>query len=101
MLIDDILANFESGGHRSYYSFETFILNLLKYHLESQDKKLSITADVRGFGDAIAEKGFDNFKGKTLIEVRKGLDRMPTRLFLDQFVYRFSRSEKSKIGRAH
>jgi hypothetical protein len=96
MLIDEILSKFEGGGQRSFYSFETFILNLLKHHLESQGKKLSTIEDVRGFGDALAEKGFDNFKGKTLIEIKYSIARIPTRFFLEQFIYRFSKSENFK-----
>lgn len=94
MLIEDILSRFENGGQRSYYSFETFILNLLKHHIESQGGKLSIIENVRGFGDAFVDKGFDNFKGKTLIEIKLNLDRMPSRMFVEQFLFRLNKSEK-------
>ncbi len=93
MLIDEILSKFEGGGQRSFFSFETFILNLLKFHIENQGKRFSTVENVRGFGDAFAEDGFDNFKGKTLIEIKNSLDRMPSILIADQFVLRLTRSE--------
>lgn len=93
MLIDQILSKFVGTGPRSYYSFETFILNLLKYHLESQNKSLTISDNHRLPGDAIAEEGFDEFEGRTIIEVKLNLDRMPPKMFIDQFIGRLHRHE--------
>lgn len=91
MLIDNIIAQIDEGGPRSYYSFETFILNLLKFHLESQQKELSIVENFRdGIGDAIAPNGFDEFEGNTLIEIKFSIDRMPVRHLLDKFFHRRS-----------
>jgi hypothetical protein len=94
MLIDDIVAKIDEGGPRSYYSFETFILNLLKFHIESQDKPFSITSDPRGVGDATALEGFDEYGGKTLIEVKFNLDRMPPRHLIERILFRPSKLEQ-------
>ncbi len=88
MLIDDIVAKIDEGGTRSYYSFETFILNLLKYHIETQNKKFSSIIHPRGIGDAVASEGFDDFKGKTLVEVKFNLDRTPPQFFLERVLKR-------------
>jgi hypothetical protein len=93
MLIDEILSKFIGNDPRSYYSFETFILNLLKYHLYSQDKVLNINDNHRLPGDAIAENGFDEIDGKTVIEIKLNLDRIPPRLFIEQFFNKINRAE--------
>lgn len=93
MLIDEILSKFVGSGPRSYYSFETFILNLLKHHIESQNKTLTTSDNYKTPGDAIAENGFDEFEGKTLIDVKLNLDRIPPRQFVEQFLHRLTRWE--------
>lgn len=85
MLIDEILSKFVGPGPRSYYSFETFTLNLLKHHLEQQKKVFTLNNNFRTPGDAVAENGFDDIIGKTIIEVKLNLDRTPPRIFIDQF----------------
>jgi len=93
MLIDDILSKFIGTGPRSYYSFETFILNLLKFHLESQNKVLAINDNHRIPGDAIADDGFDDIVGKTIIEIKLNLDRIPPRIFIEEFFTKLNRAE--------
>ena len=93
MLIDEILSKFVETGPRSYYSFETFILNLLKHHLEQQQKVLTINDNFRTPGDAVAEDGFDDIIGKTIVEVKLNLDRTPPRIFVEQFFSRLNRKE--------
>lgn len=93
MLIDEILSKFVGTGPRSYYSFETFILNLLKHHLEQQQKVLTINDNFRTPGDAVAEDGFDDIVGKTIVEVKLNLDRIPPRIFVEQFFSRLNRKE--------
>jgi len=93
MLIDEILSKFVGTGPRSYYSFETFILNLLKHHLENQNKFLKINDNFRLPGDAVADEGFDDINGKTVIEIKLNLDRIPPRFFVEQFFFKFSRKE--------
>jgi hypothetical protein len=90
MLIDEILAKFEGGGSRNYYSFETFILNLLKYHIESQGKELVLVDRPFHFGDAYAANGFDNFVGSTLIEIKANLERRILPNDLEQLAHRAS-----------
>ncbi len=88
MLIDNIIAQIDEGGPRSYYSFETFILNLLKFHLKSQQKELIIVENFSdGVGDAIAPNGFDDFEGNTLIEIKFNIDKMPARHLLSKFIH--------------
>jgi hypothetical protein len=71
MLIEEIIEGIDVGGPGSYYSFETFVLNLLKYHLEKQDKEFVILGDNKNhFVDAIAPRGFDDFSGPTFIEIK-------------------------------
>ncbi|WP_247237865.1 SIR2 family protein [Telluribacter sp. SYSU D00476] len=94
MNVEEIFLKFANGGQRDYYSFETFILNLLKFHIERQGKKFALVESQRGIGDAYAEDGFDNFKGYTLIDVKFGLHRMPSRVLTEQYIQRFIRLEK-------
>ncbi len=93
MLIDEILSKILDNGTKSYYSFETFILNLLKFHIESQEKTLTIADNFKMPGDAVADDGFDEFSGRTIIEVKLNLDRVPPRPFIEQFIGRSSRIE--------
>jgi NAD-dependent SIR2 family protein deacetylase len=96
MLIDDIISGFDANGTRSHYQFETFTLNLLKYHIENQDKHFALADDRsrRGIGDAVSDTGFDNFKGKTVIEIKSSLGRLPTKMIVEQLVYRLSRKDE-------
>lgn len=95
MLINEILSSFEGDGQPIYYSFETFVLNLLKFHVENQGKRFIAINGNRGIGDGLAEDGFDNFEGRTVIEIKYGLDRYPLRIMIDQLMFRLTKSEKS------
>ncbi|WP_318640991.1 SIR2 family protein [Flavobacterium ardleyense] len=64
MVIDDILVN-----NKDYFSFETFVISLLKLHIESQNKSYRIV-NHSSLGDAVADSGFDDFNGKTIIEIK-------------------------------
>jgi len=81
MNISDILLKFDSGSRKDYYSFETFILNLLKHHIESQGKSFEVIEKSRTPIDAIAREGFDNFEGLTLIDVVPNINTIPERIF--------------------
>jgi hypothetical protein len=70
MLIDEIIAQIEEGGPRGYYYFETFILHLLKYHLEKQGKALQVERSHNIAGDAFVPTGFDGLEGPVLIEIK-------------------------------
>lgn len=94
MLSEEILSRFDGGGRQNFYSFETFILNILKYHIESQGRKFSLVENIRGLGDAYAEEGFDDFHGKTIVEITLSLDRMPSRMIVEQIVKDYSKSEQ-------
>lgn len=75
MLIDDIVARIDEGGPKSYYSYETFVLNLLKHHLLLQGKSLELNSD-RSFPiDAVAPEGIDDIEGPVFFEVRFNLPR--------------------------
>lgn len=63
MNIEEIFSKFSNGGPRDYYSYETFVLNLLKYHVESQKKSFFLIESQREIGDAYAKDGFDDFIG--------------------------------------
>ncbi len=94
MVIEEILAKIESSGQRGYFAFETFILNLLKYHIENQEKPFLIVENQRGIGDAVAENGFDDFEGKTIVEIKFSIEGIRSRLLIDQLIYQFTKSDK-------
>lgn len=94
MNIEDIFLKFNTGASRDYFSFETFVLNLLKFHIERQGKKFSLIDNRREIGDAYAEDGFDDFNGLTLIDVKYNLHKMPLGLLTDQYVNRFIHLQK-------
>ena len=89
MIIEEIIAGIDEGGPRSYYAFETFIQHLFKHHIESQGKKLIISAEPTRFGDAFAPDGFDQFDGPTVIEIKFNLAKLPMSLFLNKLVNQF------------
>lgn len=70
MLIDDIVAKIDEGGPKSYYYFETFVLNLLKHHLLSQNKSFESSSDRGYFSDAIGIDGIDTILGPVLFEIK-------------------------------
>lgn len=83
MLIDDILSQIGNDGTPKYFAFETFILNLLRIHINDQNKTIILTTNNKGIGDAIAEDGFDDFTGKTIIEITSSIERSVTHLLLE------------------
>lgn len=87
MRIDEIISMIDEGGPKSYYSFETFILNLLKYHIEQQGKTFNSSTDFRRFGDAFAPEGFDEFSHSTLIEVKFNLGRISPKAFFEKELF--------------
>jgi hypothetical protein len=82
MLIDDIVARIDEGGPKSYYSFETFVLNLLKHHLSLQGKSIEPTSDRSFPGDAVAPEGIDDIEGPVLFEIKFNPPR-DTKVFKD------------------
>ena len=79
MLIDDLLKKINlSDGHRGYYMFETFILNLLKVHLEKSNKAFISQPRRIGF-DGYAPEGLEDIKGGTQVEIKINLERLPFR----------------------
>ena len=87
MLIDDILKKLEVNNSRSYYTFETFILNLLKVHLQKTKKPFDSKPRRTGF-DAFASEGIDDIKGATQIEIKFNVDRYPLSKFFDSIYNR-------------
>jgi len=86
MLIDDILKKIEiDNSSRGYYTFETFVINLIKVHLKKSDKPFSQHSRRIGF-DAYAPEGIDDIKGSTHIEIKFNLDRQPINRLLEHFV---------------
>jgi hypothetical protein len=69
MNIEDVINQFENSGPSKYYSFETFVLNLLNNHLKKQGKSIEPIMDRKLVGDAIAKDGFDELQGFTIIEI--------------------------------
>jgi len=83
MLIDDLLKKLEVGSPRSYYTFETFILNLLKVNQKKEGKPFISQPRRLGF-DAFAPEGIEEIEGPTQIEIKFNLERYPSSRFLDK-----------------
>lgn len=86
MLIDDLLSKIQLDGPRSYYTFETFILNLFKIHLEKEGKPFDSRQRRIGF-DAFAPEGIEELSGPTQIEIKFNLDRFPITRFIDKMIH--------------
>lgn len=92
LIIDTIVDQIDEGGPRSYYSFETFVIHLLKHHIQSQKKELLIE-DGRAnqqFFDAVAPNGFDDFIGSTVIEIRFNIAKFPIRHLIERVIGKLS-----------
>ncbi|WP_404465702.1 SIR2 family protein [Vreelandella aquamarina] len=90
MLIDDIISMIDESGPRSYYSFETFVLNLLKFHLEKQSKSFVDTTKSEIVGDCLAPYGFDEYEGSTLIEVKYNFSRVLSKKIFKEFLFKLA-----------
>jgi len=91
MLIDDILKKINlRDGHKGYYMFETFILNLLRIHLEKINKPFISQPRRIGF-DGYAPEGIEDIVGGTQVEVRFNLERLPVKSLLNHA--RYSKAE--------
>lgn len=97
MIIDDIVAKIDEGGPSSYYSFEIFILNLLKHHLALQNKPLVISEGQDYLGDALAPEGIDNFEGPVVFEIKFNLER-GRKKFQETFLSRFMTQHKNNYS---
>lgn len=96
MLIDEIIEQIDEGGPKSYYSFETFVLNLLKHHLELQEKTLVTKLPFSHFGDALAPLGFDGLEGPVLFEIKFALARIPLIFLVQKLASSLSDQKKSE-----
>lgn len=95
MQINEILNNLDINNNRSYFTVETFILNLLKTHLEKANKPFFQGHRMRF--DAFAPEGIENIEGPTQIEIKFNLDRMPITRVLEQFSMFISKSDNSEF----
>lgn len=96
MIIDDIIAKIDEGGPSGDFSFEIFILNLLKHHLLLQNKSLILSEGRDFVGDALAPDGIDNFEGPVIFEIKFNLERSMKR-FQDIFLSGFRRPIKTNL----
>lgn len=98
MLIDEIISKIDEGdgARRSYYAFETFILNLLKAHLEDQNKEIITNLGPKSPWDAIAPEGFDKLSGRTAIEIRFS-SKVPVQILLSKLFQRISRLDNNEF----
>ncbi len=96
MLIDNIIKKLELNSHKSYYTFETFILNLLKVHLESENKPFE-SQTRRLWFDAYAAEGINEIKGPTQIEIKFHLERYPIHRLVKQIYSIQARKEIEKF----
>jgi hypothetical protein len=88
-MINSILGQFITGNVRDFPSFETFIIHLLRFHIENQKKKFYRLDGQLSIGDAIAPDGFGQFKGPTLITIKFSLN--PTSLSTQLNLVRLSK----------
>jgi len=96
MLIDDLLKKIDlRSGPRGYYTFETFILNLLKVHLEKNNKPFHSQSRQFGF-DAYAPAGLEEVKGATQIEIKFNLERTSPGQLIDKALHVQSRLPESE-----
>jgi len=86
MKINDLYPIFENGGPRSQYYFETFINNLFKRHLQKKNKKYNILNEKFISFDAEAPDGIEKISGKTFIEIKFSVNRVPPAMFLDRIL---------------
>lgn len=86
MLIDDLLKKIDlKDSNKGYYTFETFILNLLKVHQEKSNKPFIAQPRRMGF-DAYAPDGIENINGATQIEIKFNIERLPSRYLIEQII---------------
>ena len=90
MIIENIINAIDEGGPRSYYSFETFVIHLLRHHLKIQNKELIIEHQRKQHFDALAPKGFDNFKESVAIEIKFNITRLPFSHLIEKIIKRMS-----------
>lgn len=69
MKFNSILNNLEFHNLRTYFLFETYVIALLKHHLEQQGKVLFSASLGSGY-DALAPEGIDDLIGKTVVEIK-------------------------------
>lgn len=95
-MINQILDDARANGPSSYYTFEAFVLNILKYHIELQGKTFEVCADWRyAAADALAREGFDDFAGITAIEVKLSVSRNSWRTLIERLHRHFSSTSTS------
>jgi hypothetical protein len=90
MRIDSILKQIDLNNTNSYYTVETFLLNLLKVHQNKNDKPLELTNGNIGF-DAFAKYGIEDIKGPTQIEIKFNLERYNSKSLLNRIFSTTSR----------
>jgi hypothetical protein len=70
MEFEDVLNRLDSEGTRGRFMTESFLLNLLKLHIESQGKRIFIDSGPKSsMFDAFAPDGFDEYNGPLYIEI--------------------------------
>ncbi len=85
VIINEIISKMDEGNAKDYYSFETFVQNLLKLYGEEKNQTIDIPQkDLLGFGDAFAPDGIGNIKGSTLIEIKFNLSNVHYKKYLDR-----------------
>ncbi|WP_102784889.1 SIR2 family protein [Thalassospira sp. GB04J01] len=89
MLVDEIVESIDNQGPRSYYAFETFVMNLMSRHIEKQGKTFEASnAKVLDI-DALAPQGFDKFLGSTVLEIKFNTIGISVSSFLDKTITRY------------
>ncbi|EJE8154278.1 SIR2 family protein [Vibrio alginolyticus] len=99
MEFEEVLSRLYNEGTRGRFMTESFLLHLLKLHVESQGKKIIIeSGPTQSMFDALAPDGFDDFELPTYIEITSGLSLKKLIWQLDKYISRSKISnEKSAL----
>jgi len=79
MLVSDVVESIGHDGLKSYYSFETFVINILEQHISAVGGTFYTSRRGKKGFDAYSPSGFDEYVGPTAFEVKMSIARLPIR----------------------
>lgn len=83
-------------GPRSFYSFETFVINLLKHHTHSHGQKFrTFVADSKY--DAIATEGILDIRGRTHIVIKRTVSITYLKRYLETYIFTNEKTPSSTV----
>lgn len=99
MEFENVLNKLYNEGTRGRYMTESFLLNLLKIHIESQGKQIFIDPrPSQAIFDAFAPDGFDEFTKPTHIEITSVVSLKKLILRIDKYISQANKiNEKAEL----